>query len=202
MPMPRSTTTAATPTPQTRRISGRRVATVEEDGLAGHEVRARGGEEDDEGTDLLQPTRAPHRDVPRQTLVDPRIRERRLVHVGDEPSRRDRVHLHIVARPLDAERARERHHAALGRRVQGVAGQPDGAQHGGEIDDLAGATRAPAPASARAIARPSPRLAPVTTATFPARSVSGTAPRSRSCTWWTRPSASPSASASARRPPG
>src|SRR5207244_1587008 len=37
--------------------------------------------------------------------------------------------------------ARERHHAALGRRVQGVAGQPDGAQYGGEFDDLAGATR-------------------------------------------------------------
>src|SRR2546423_15687072 len=107
MPMPRSTTTAAAPTPQTPRISGRRVATVEEDGLAGHEVRARGGEEDDEGTDLLQPTRAPHRNVPRQTLVDPRIPERLLVHVGDEPSPPDRIPPHLLARPLHADRARE-----------------------------------------------------------------------------------------------
>src|SRR5438874_5211429 len=104
MPMPRSTTTAAAPTPQTPRISGRRVATVEEDGLAGHEVRARGGEEDDAGTDLFQPPRAPHPNVSRQTLADPRIGERLLSHVGDEPSRPARIHLHAAAWPLVPDR--------------------------------------------------------------------------------------------------
>src|SRR5947208_1457202 len=107
MPMPRSTTTAAAPTPQTPRISGRRVATVEEDGLAGHEVRARGGEEDDERTDLLQPTRAPHRNVPRQPLVDPRIAARLLGHVAHEPPRRAPVVLHLAARPLDPHITRD-----------------------------------------------------------------------------------------------
>src|SRR5947207_15820133 len=104
MPAPRSTTTTAATRPQRPRMSGGRVAPVEEHGLAGHEVRPRGREKDDEWSDLLEPSGPPHRDVARDALVDPRVAERAPVHVGDEPPRRARDHLHLVALALQAER--------------------------------------------------------------------------------------------------
>src|SRR2546422_473764 len=106
MPAPTRTTTIATTMLQRPRTSGRRVPAVEEHGLPGHEVGPRRREQDDERADLLQASRAPHRDVARETLVDARLGERLLVHVGDEPPRGDGIHLHVVTRPLDAERAR------------------------------------------------------------------------------------------------
>ena len=58
----------------------------------------------------------------RRSLIA-RIREGLVGHVGHEPPGRDRVHLDVVARPLHAERARERDDAALGRAVDRVARQ-------------------------------------------------------------------------------
>src|SRR5919204_584803 len=102
MPAPTSTTTIAATMLQRPRTSGRRVPAVEVHGLSRHEVGPRRGEEDDEGTDLLQASGATHRDVARETLVDARIGERLLVHVGDEPPRRDGIHLHGVTRAMPA----------------------------------------------------------------------------------------------------
>src|ERR671936_2846412 len=127
-PAPTSTATTAATMPQRPRTSGRRVTAVEEHGLAGHEVGPRGRQEDDERADFLEASRATHRNVACETLVDPRIAERLLVHLGDEPAGCDRVHLHVVPRPLDAEGAGDRHHAALRRRVQTVTGQANGAE--------------------------------------------------------------------------
>src|SRR5262245_60253740 len=110
---PAPTKTIAATLPHKPRRSGGRLTSVEEDGLPGHEVRPRRSEEDDERADLFEPPRAPHRDVAGQALVDFRLREGLLVHVRDEPPGRNRVHLHVVARPLHAQCARQRHHTAL-----------------------------------------------------------------------------------------
>src|SRR5207249_4761943 len=88
-------------------------------------------------TDFLGPPDPAHGDVAREPLVDPRVRKRLVGHGRGEPSRGDRVHLDRVAGPLDAERACERDHAALGRGVDRVAGEPHLPQHRGDVDDLA-----------------------------------------------------------------
>src|SRR5262249_14538089 len=118
-----------------------RVAAVEEDRLARHEVRARRGEIYGEWPDLLGPPDAASRDVAGQALVDGGDGERLVGHVGLEPARRDRVDLHVVPRPLHAERARERDDAALPRAVDRVARQADLAEHRGDVDHLAGLLR-------------------------------------------------------------
>src|SRR6266403_4331766 len=115
-----------------------RVAAVEEERLAGHEVGARGGEVDGQRADLLGPSDTAGRDVARQALVDRRVGERLVGHVRREPARRDRVHLDVVPRPLDPERARERDDAALRRAVNRVARQADLTENRGDVDHLAG----------------------------------------------------------------
>src|SRR5215470_7152117 len=140
-PAPTRTKTIAATMPHKPRMSGGRVTSVEEDGLAGHEVRPRRREEEDERADLVEPPRAPHRNVAGQALVDFRIGEGLLVHVGDEPAGSNRVHLNVVARPLHAERARERHYPAFRSGIESISRQADGAEHRGEIDHFAGAPR-------------------------------------------------------------
>src|SRR5258705_5191640 len=80
--------------------SGRGVAAVEEDRLAGHEAGAAAGQEDGQRADLLQPAGAAGGNVARQALVDLWVGGRRLVHLPHEPARRDCRQLAVVARPL------------------------------------------------------------------------------------------------------
>src|SRR2546425_10696440 len=91
------------------RISSRGVATVQEEGLAGHEVRCRRREIDGERSDLFGATSATRGDIAKEAVGDLRIlsAEGRRRHVGGEPTRRDRGDLNVVSRPLDAEGARE-----------------------------------------------------------------------------------------------
>src|SRR6266436_4036515 len=58
-----------------------RVAAVEEERLAGHEVGARRRQIDGQRPDLLGPADSSGRDVPGQALVDRRVRERLAGHV-------------------------------------------------------------------------------------------------------------------------
>src|SRR6266571_8498055 len=88
--------------------SRRRVAAVQEDGLARHEVRRRRREIDGERADLLGTPCATRGDIAKESVGELWIlgTERGSRHVGREPARRDRVDLHVVSRPLDAEGAR------------------------------------------------------------------------------------------------
>src|SRR5258708_30981707 len=69
----------------------RRVAAVEEDRLSRHESRRVGRQIDRQRPDLLGPADPSHRDVARQPLVDPRVRERGIRHIGREPPGSERV---------------------------------------------------------------------------------------------------------------
>ena len=113
------------------------MAAVEKDRLARHVVGRRRGQVHEQGPDLLEPSGAARGNVAQEPLAYAGVIERLGVHVGHEPAGGDRVDLHVVARPLDAQGARERDHAALGGGVRGVSGQARRAEHRGEIDDLA-----------------------------------------------------------------
>src|SRR2546422_5342842 len=101
-------------------------------------------EEHGEGGDLFRPADAPHRD-PFPDLLRGDADEG-PAHVGLDQPRRDGVHRHAMASQLAGERARERVHAPLGRRVVHLSTPGAGDQHGADVND-------PSPAAAEHLTR-------------------------------------------------
>src|SRR5262245_58897363 len=118
------------------RASACGMAPVEEDGLAGHEVRGGRGQVDGQGADLLGPADPSGRNVTYKTLSDPLVPPGRRRHLRVEPAGRDAVHLDVVARPFHAQGPREGDDRPFGGRVDGVPGQADRSEHGRNVDDL------------------------------------------------------------------
>src|SRR5205823_12815689 len=96
------------PSDQTE-TSSRRVAAVQEDGLARHEVRRRRREIDGERADLLGTPCATRGDIAKESVGELRIlaTERGVRLVGGEPARRERGDLHVALRPHGVQGARE-----------------------------------------------------------------------------------------------
>src|SRR5205809_1440122 len=108
-------------------------AAVHCDDLARDVARLVRREEHGEGGDLFRPADAPHRD-PLPDLLRGDADEG-PAHVGLDQPRRDRVHRHAVAGQLAGERARERIHASLGRRVVHLPTPGARGQHRAHVDD-------------------------------------------------------------------
>ena len=106
-------------------------------------------------TSSSMPAEALHR-RPHQELLAARRIEQRGVEIGAEHARRDRIHGHVVRRPLDGQRARQPGDAGLARHVGRDLEQADERRQRRDVDDAARSLRSTIVAAEHLAARSVP----------------------------------------------